>query len=1016
MATLADRNYNPGNLRDPKTGAFRKFSSEQEGYTALMNDLQGKITGATSTGLSGNSTLSDFAHVYAPSNENNSKQYTVNLANTLGVSPYTKLSELQSRVPDFARAIAKNEGYTAAKGFTVANKKITPIQNATPTEEDIYNRVFNPQAIQESQPEQPTLDLKGNILLNTARKGLGLESMSPNDVKESLKDSFGDSFGTVLAGAVNTLGGLGNAVVGIPAGAYGLSQVLSGKEMSPTVKYLTEGAQDELVKESPIAGRIGEIGSYLTPAAPEALITRGLEKLAVKNPKLLAQLVSNPNTRRLLRVGSTNALGMLGGAAIRSGGELTPGDVGASILGGSLASAFGSKLYKIADKDKMMFDYGIKNEKEFTDLLNNKVIPDFQDVIREKAAITKAKGVDALAEKDLPDYIDLPDADKIEKPAFMSVLKVASDLGDKAISKNGSFNGKEVNLVLQKYLDDLGTGNRKIIDELTAKGELPELSDLNKLERTIKSQLSSASLREGEYQSVIKRIEGEFDDLRKAQKEGRPLTYDKLNAYRARGNTRFGKENTVEDLFQNAFSDGVRKFEDDVIAGYKTSNPDISEAVARLKQSRVAMSYLYDAQKIAAAINGKRLSDLMGSGTARFLGSALGWTTGGPIAAFAAASGSERLLDAANRAKAKSTLSSKLLKYAKNPQDIAIENLSKAQQSARKGSNEILNINKTKEFKAQPLALPAPKTASVRSSIESGGTIPLPSKTEALRDTNTKTIINPATPKGIPTRAETITRYKTLIQELEKQKLSGENGAPQIVKGRIDSILSNLKDKLKDLESGKNVLGAILFLSSLGLMSDKSEASMGEVESKNAIERQSLDNGEYALKGKIAAKSNPQYSAYDTEIKSAEELVDNIFGMKLPKDYLKSVLATESSFGNVDNKYNEKIGENAWLMGLTKDAIDKVNNYLDTNNIALDADINPDTVQGAINLSAIYSMLRARISAGQDKDGVKKLDTNKTKEHLQNAIKLYNNRYNAGASKSNSFTERFKYINKNGNT
>ena len=136
MPTLADINYNPGNLRDVTTGNFRQFNSEGEGYAALMNDLQGKVTGNTRTGLNGGSTLYDFAQKYAPSGDNNNPaQYTANLANSLGVRPDTKLSELQSRIPDFAQAIAKNEGYTGAKGFKSAPKAQTqtpPVAPPTP--------------------------------------------------------------------------------------------------------------------------------------------------------------------------------------------------------------------------------------------------------------------------------------------------------------------------------------------------------------------------------------------------------------------------------------------------------------------------------------------------------------------------------------------------------------------------------------------------------------------------------------------------------------------------------------------------------------------------------------------------------------------------------------------------------------------------------------------------------------------------------------------------------------------
>lgn len=105
---LAITNNNPGNLKDQSTGSFRTFSSPQEGYAALLNDLQGKQTGNTSTGLGPTSTLVDFASKYAPANDkNNVGKYTADLANQLGVAPDAQLKDLD--LAKWAAAVAKNE-------------------------------------------------------------------------------------------------------------------------------------------------------------------------------------------------------------------------------------------------------------------------------------------------------------------------------------------------------------------------------------------------------------------------------------------------------------------------------------------------------------------------------------------------------------------------------------------------------------------------------------------------------------------------------------------------------------------------------------------------------------------------------------------------------------------------------------------------------------------------------------------------------------------------------------------
>ena len=108
MATPAVRNNNPGNIKDPATGQFKQFTTPQEGYAALLNDLQMKKDGKSTTGLTPTSTLADFAKTYAPPGDsNNSAKYAADLANQIGVRPDTPISQLD--VGKWAAAVAHNE-------------------------------------------------------------------------------------------------------------------------------------------------------------------------------------------------------------------------------------------------------------------------------------------------------------------------------------------------------------------------------------------------------------------------------------------------------------------------------------------------------------------------------------------------------------------------------------------------------------------------------------------------------------------------------------------------------------------------------------------------------------------------------------------------------------------------------------------------------------------------------------------------------------------------------------------
>lgn len=116
--TIADKNNNPGNLKDPTTGLFRVFTTPEEGFAAMRQDLLGKMTGKTSTGLNADSTLLDLAKVWAPKGDgdNDPVNYANELARQLGVSANTKIGTLKDDVDQLAQAIATNEGYGKKKG------------------------------------------------------------------------------------------------------------------------------------------------------------------------------------------------------------------------------------------------------------------------------------------------------------------------------------------------------------------------------------------------------------------------------------------------------------------------------------------------------------------------------------------------------------------------------------------------------------------------------------------------------------------------------------------------------------------------------------------------------------------------------------------------------------------------------------------------------------------------------------------------------------------------------------
>lgn len=105
-STLAYNNNNPGNLKfvgqigaSKGLGGFAKFADAEAGFRALENQI--KIY--ASKGLS----LAEAITKYAPPIENKTGQYIRQIASAIGVSPRTKISDIDTNA--LAKAIATKE-------------------------------------------------------------------------------------------------------------------------------------------------------------------------------------------------------------------------------------------------------------------------------------------------------------------------------------------------------------------------------------------------------------------------------------------------------------------------------------------------------------------------------------------------------------------------------------------------------------------------------------------------------------------------------------------------------------------------------------------------------------------------------------------------------------------------------------------------------------------------------------------------------------------------------------------
>lgn len=97
---------NPGNLRCIKTSDFRIFNTLEEGYKALLHDLNLKISGK-SPWTDSTTTIYDFIAIYAPAIENNINTCVEMFCSETGLQATDLLSTQQIEL--IARGIIKIE-------------------------------------------------------------------------------------------------------------------------------------------------------------------------------------------------------------------------------------------------------------------------------------------------------------------------------------------------------------------------------------------------------------------------------------------------------------------------------------------------------------------------------------------------------------------------------------------------------------------------------------------------------------------------------------------------------------------------------------------------------------------------------------------------------------------------------------------------------------------------------------------------------------------------------------------
>lgn len=331
MATLAQRNVNPGNIRDIGTGEFKQFSSAGEGYAALLNDLEAKKTGNTRTGLGPQSTLVEFAEKYAPESDgNNPGQYAANLANFMGVRPDTPIGELDTGKWAEAVSLAEDRGFAESQGITPDSirQRTQPIPYQTTSALPEQQPRVNVPA-----PEQGVVSRLGEDLSGRARTAAEALTQAATGEINPLRGLL--RVGGAAAGGVGDILGAGLSAITPdfiekPLGAAVGDAVGAGLE-TPVGRGLMsayQGLDPELRRDLEAAGNIATLvpigkGVGLAAKAGKEAIPTATRAVA-RTGGLAGDAARKALVNEALDIVSPKQTARVGKAAIK-GGRATPG-------------------------------------------------------------------------------------------------------------------------------------------------------------------------------------------------------------------------------------------------------------------------------------------------------------------------------------------------------------------------------------------------------------------------------------------------------------------------------------------------------------------------------------------------------------------------------------------------------------------------------------------------------------------------------------------------------------------
>lgn len=169
-APLNQRNNNPGNLKDPVTGEFKKFNTPEEGALANLADLQFKISGDSPVmkklyGDNYTPTLKNVLAAWAPASDNNDpEKYADFVSKNTGISKDKRLA-----LEDAATILPAMAQFEGSKAYdlpqALATLPVSPISIPQTNAMTLPNQTQPQSALANVSQESPAVSLLKQMAL-----------------------------------------------------------------------------------------------------------------------------------------------------------------------------------------------------------------------------------------------------------------------------------------------------------------------------------------------------------------------------------------------------------------------------------------------------------------------------------------------------------------------------------------------------------------------------------------------------------------------------------------------------------------------------------------------------------------------------------------------------------------------------------------------------------------------------------------------------------------------------------